>query len=73
MGRYLKPSDGWEIQEVCKTCEYRKSFYGYTPARSDKSMWIDTYCAYLEETGQFRECEPCGDECKKYLRRGEVS
>ncbi len=62
-------SDDWEIQPVCKTCQYRKSFYWTGAYRSVKSKWEDTYCSYLETTGELRGCEPKGNKCKKYLKK----
>ena len=66
MGYRMFSNGDWKIQDVCKTCMYRKPFYYRRTERSENSDWSDTYCSYLETTGELRGCEPSGNECKRY-------
>ena len=63
-----KFSDGWEIQPVCKVCIFRRGFHGKYEA-TENSRWENTYCSYLETTGECRGCEPIGNDCEKFKPR----
>lgn len=66
-----KPSytDGWSIPPVCKRCFYRRSFTTGSYIREVLGDWSDTYCAYLELTGELRGCEAKGEHCDKFKER----
>ena len=58
-------ADKWQIQPVCKTCEYRKLLDGKAPLLN----WQNTYCSYFLETGERRDGQPQGKYCPNYKRK----
>ena len=50
----------WQIQPVCKKCQYRRTIYsGYD--KRNPNYWNATACHYMIDTDKMRDGRPEGD------------
>lgn len=54
----------WQISKICTTCSYRKPLHS-----GGIYNWDETYCSYLDTTGEVRGCTPTDDHCDRYSPR----
>ena len=61
----MERDKGWEIQPVCKTCQYRRQLDN----GSFTKRWNFTVCHYFLDTGEMRDGKPEGNYCPNYKAR----